>query len=49
MKRHLNAIARGRLDEAAVAADIARAWASDDLREGSSARAAKRAPRFTGR
>jgi enoyl-CoA hydratase/carnithine racemase len=49
MKRHLNAIARGRLDAEAIAADIARAWASDDLREGSAAWAEKRAPRFSGR
>lgn len=49
MKRHLNAIARGRLDEAAIAADIARAWASEDLREGGRAWAEKRAARFTGR
>lgn len=49
MKRHLNAIARGRLDAAAIAADIARAWASEDLREGSTAWAEKRAPRFAGR
>jgi enoyl-CoA hydratase/carnithine racemase len=49
MKQHLNAIARGALDAQAVATDIARALASDDLREGGLAWAEKRAPRFTGR
>ncbi len=49
MKRHLNAIARGRLDAEAIARDIARADASEDLREGGLAWKEKRAPRFTGR
>jgi enoyl-CoA hydratase/carnithine racemase len=48
MKKHLNAIAEGRLDEAALQADIARANASADLAEGVSAWQAKRAPRFIG-
>lgn len=49
MKQHLNAIARGRLDTDALAGDIARAQASDDLREGRRAWAEKRAPKFEGR
>lgn len=48
MKKHLNRIARGALDEAALQHDIARAAASADLQEGRAAFAAKRAPRFTG-
>lgn len=49
MKRHLNRIARGTLDVAALQADIERAYASADLREGQAAWAQKRAPRFVGR
>jgi enoyl-CoA hydratase len=49
MKRHLNAIARGELDAAALAADIEAASASADIREGAAAWAEKRAPRFEGR
>jgi enoyl-CoA hydratase/carnithine racemase len=48
MKRHLNAIASGRLDAAALLADIARANASADLAEGVAAWQAKRRPLFTG-
>lgn len=49
MKRHLNRIARGALDVAALHEDMARAMGSDDLREGQAAWAGKRTPRFTGR
>lgn len=48
MKRHLNAIARGKLDPAALQADLLRAYESADLREGQAAWAEKRAPRFVG-
>jgi enoyl-CoA hydratase len=48
-KKHLNRIARGALDVDELHADIARAAASEDLREGAAAWAAKRAPKFTGR
>lgn len=49
MKRHLNLIARGALDVAALHQDMARAINSDDLREGQAAWSEKRAPRFTGK
>ena len=49
MKKHLNAIARGALDAAALADDIRRAAQSDDLREGAAAWAQKRTPQFNGR
>lgn len=48
MKKHLNAIAEGRLDADALRADIERANASADLAEGVAAWQAKRAPRFSG-
>ena len=49
MKQHLNAIARGALDIAALQADLARATASADLAEGVAAWSAKRRPQFIGR
>ena len=49
MKKHLNAIARGALDVAALQADLTRATASADLAEGVAAWTAKRAPKFIGR
>lgn len=49
MKQHLNAIAHGSLDAAALRTDIAAANASHDLAEGVAAWQAKRAPRFLGR
>jgi len=49
MKKYLNAIARGDADDEAMANDIARADASDDLREGMLAWQEKRPPRFRGR
>jgi enoyl-CoA hydratase len=49
MKKNLNRMATGRLDEAEMLADIARCVASDDLREGRAAWAEKRPPRFSGR
>ena len=48
MKKHLNAIADGRLDSTALQADIDRSSASSDLVEGVSAWQAKREPRFKG-
>jgi len=49
MKKHLNRIARGALDVDELNADIARAAASEDIREGAAAWIAKRPPKFTGR
>ncbi|QET02104.1 MULTISPECIES: enoyl-CoA hydratase/isomerase family protein [Cupriavidus] len=49
MKRHLNAIARGELDAAALARDQHRSETSQDLREGAAAWKEKRAPVFTGK
>lgn len=49
MKKHLNAIAEGKLDAEALRADIARANASDDLSEGVRAWEERRPPRFVGR
>jgi enoyl-CoA hydratase/carnithine racemase len=49
MKKNLNRIARGTLDAAEVARDIATADASEDLREGTLAWQQKRAPLFQGR
>jgi enoyl-CoA hydratase/carnithine racemase len=49
MKKHLNRIAAGTLDEAEIARDIAAADASDDLREGALAWQQKRDPAFLGR
>jgi enoyl-CoA hydratase/carnithine racemase len=49
MKKHLNRIARGTVDAAEFAHDVARAGASDDLREGQLAWQQRRTPRFCGR
>ena len=49
MKKHLNAMAEGRLAVDALQADIARANASADLAEGLRAWEEKRLPRFVGR
>lgn len=49
MKQHLNRIARGTLDAAALARDIAAADASADLQEGAAAWQQRRPPRFQGR
>lgn len=49
MKKHLNAIAEGRLDAEALRADIARANASADLAEGVRAWQQRRKPVFQGR
>jgi enoyl-CoA hydratase/carnithine racemase len=49
MKRHLNALAAGRLDADKLAEDIARARDSHDIREGQAAWAGKRRPFFEGR
>ncbi|CAN5122429.1 enoyl-CoA hydratase/isomerase family protein [soil metagenome] len=48
MKKHLNAIARGTLDVAALQADLAQSAASADLAEGVAAWQAKRPPNFRG-
>lgn len=48
MKKHLNALARGALDAAALEADIARCMQSADIKEGQAAWSERRAPRFTG-
>ncbi|TBW08794.1 enoyl-CoA hydratase/isomerase family protein [Azotobacter chroococcum] len=49
MKRHLNAVARGALDPAAVEEDVRRCSASADFQEGLRALGEKRPPRFEGR
>jgi enoyl-CoA hydratase len=49
MKKHLNRIARGALDEQEFLDDAHRAAVSEDLQEGGAAWAEKRAPRFKGR
>lgn len=49
MKRSLDEIARGSWDAEALAARVAACAASEDLREGLAAFAARRAPRFQGR
>ncbi|OWQ90480.1 3-hydroxybutyryl-CoA dehydratase [Roseateles aquatilis] len=49
MKKHLNAIANGRLDTRALQKDIAIANASADLAEGVAAWQQKRPPKFIGR
>ncbi len=49
MKRAINQIARGALDEARTRAAIAECYRSEDLKEGLAAHAAKRAPVFHGR
>jgi enoyl-CoA hydratase len=48
MKHHINAIAHGELDAEAIARDIARAHASQDLEEGSRAWQERRTPVFRG-
>ncbi|MFI5447886.1 enoyl-CoA hydratase/isomerase family protein [Polaromonas sp. UC242_47] len=49
MKKHLNLIARGQTDPDAIAREVQRSIASDDLREGGLAWREKRAPLFHGR
>lgn len=49
MKKHINRIGRGVLNEQDLQQDIARAASSADLKEGAAAWAAKRVPQFTGR
>lgn len=49
MKQHLNRIARGTVDPAAVRASVVRSLESEDIQEGGRAWKEKRAPRFTGR
>lgn len=48
MKKHINAIARGRLDAVGLAQDIRRAALSADLKEGQAAWQARRTAKFTG-
>jgi enoyl-CoA hydratase/carnithine racemase len=48
MKKHLNLIAHGQADVQAIAAEVQRTLASQDLQEGAAAWREKRAPRFTG-
>ncbi len=49
MKKHLNLIARGAADPAAIRADVERSTASQDLAEGGRAWQEKRSPVFKGR
>lgn len=49
MKKHLNRIATGRLDEQDFQRDMMRAAESDDFAEGRASWAEKRSPRFVGR
>jgi enoyl-CoA hydratase len=48
MKRHLNALASGHFDAAAITRDHRKSLASSDLREGLQAMREKRPPQFTG-
>ena len=49
MKKHLNLIARGKVDAQGIADEVQRTIASDDLREGGLAWKEKRTPQFQGR